>query len=153
MIAHFRFTWEKTWHYAPMAFWVHVPREDQPGAYEPPSPHPHPIYGYSHLRVEFGKHELVFSAPAQLDHFVEVLARKPLPSSRQLSAKRGTSVGPNGHWLSRLPAELKSPKLRPELVKHLMAIRKQLFGAVPKTSEPSPIDWPVWREGHRGPIG
>jgi hypothetical protein len=40
-----------------------------------------------------------------------------------LSSQRGLPVGPNGHWLSRLPATLKSPRNRMRLVESLKAIR------------------------------
>jgi len=43
----------------------------------------------------------------------------PLPTTRRLSALRGEALGPNSHWLSRLPASIKSPKARVRLVKVL----------------------------------
>jgi len=51
---------------------------------------------------------------------------KPLPTSRQLSRKRELPVGPNSHWLSRLPVKLKAPKERAKLVSRLEAVREQL---------------------------
>lgn len=126
MKAHFRFTYEKDWRTAPLAFWVHVPVPGAPGECDPPAPRAVANLGYGFLRVEFESHELQFSAPAQLDHFIEVLSRKPLPTSRQLSSRRGLSVGPNGHWLSRLPAKLKSPRKREQLVRALVAIRAEV---------------------------
>jgi hypothetical protein len=122
----FRFTYEKDWRTAPLAFWVHVPVAETTDACDPAAPVAIPHLGYPFLRVEFESHELQFSALAQLDHFIEVLSRKPLPTSRQLSSRRGLPVGPNGHWLSRLPAELKSPRKREKLVQVLGAIRSQL---------------------------
>lgn len=124
----FRFTYEKDWRTASMAFWVHVSVPGTTGLCDPPAPVAVPHLGYAFLRVEFESHELQFSALAQLDHFIEVLSRKPLPTSRQLSSRRGLPVGPNGHWLSRLPAELKSPRKRGKLVQALSVIRSQLAG-------------------------
>jgi len=115
----FRFTFERDWLTAPLAIWVHVPVGGQAGAWSPPAPQPLANKGFPVLRVAFQRHELVFSSPAQVAHMVDVLASTPLPTSLQLSARRGIPMGPNGHWLSRLPAELKSPKLREKLVKHL----------------------------------
>lgn len=124
----FHFTYEKDWRTAPVAFWVHVPVPGTSEACDPPAPVAIPHLGYAVLRVEFESHELQFSALAQLDHFIEVLSRKPLPTSRQLAALRNLPVGPNGHWLSRLPAELKSPRKRGKLVQVLGTIREQVAG-------------------------
>lgn len=122
----FHFTYEKDWRTAPMAFWVHVPVPGAADACGPPAPIAIPHLGYMFLRVQVESHELQFSDLAQLDHFIEILSRKPLPTSRQLSFLRGLHVGPNGHWLSRLPAELKSPRKREKLVKALIAVRAQV---------------------------
>lgn len=122
----FHFTYEKDWRTAPVAFWVHVPVPGSVDICDPPAPLATPHRGYAFLRVEFGSHELQFSALAQLDHFMDVLSRSPLPTSRQLSSGRGLPVGPNGHWLSRLPAELKSPRKRKKLVDALSAVRQQV---------------------------
>jgi hypothetical protein len=78
------------------------------------------------LHVDAADVDLQFSSLAQLDHFIEVMGAKPLPTSRQLSRKRGLPIGPNSHWLSRLPATLKAPKERAKLVSRLRAVREQL---------------------------
>ena len=80
------------------------------------------------------EYSLQFSAPAQLDHFIEVLASKPLPTSRQLSSRRGLPVGPNGHWLSRLPARLKATRKRAKLVHALQSLRAILPSPWPNNS-------------------
>lgn len=116
----FHFSFGSHWQHAPLAHWVHVP--DGVGGFAPPAPPAIPHRGYALLHVGFGAHELVFSSPAQLDHCIEVLARKPLPTTRQLSALRGSGAGPNGHWLSRLPATLKAPRQRARLVQELQAV-------------------------------
>ena len=131
MKAAFTFTFEKDWRTAPVAFWVHVPVKGSDVLCNPPAPEPIPHKGYAFLRVEFGLHELLFSAPAQLDHFIEVLATKPLPTTRSLSSKRNAPVGPNGHWLSRLPASLKSPRTREKLVHALQLVRTTAHGPGP----------------------
>jgi len=128
MTTAFYFTFESEWCYAPLAYWVHVPVAGSEGLFEPPAPPIIPHKGYALLRIPFEKHELQFSAPAQLTHFVDVLSTKPLPTSRQLSSRRGVDVGPNGHWLSRLPAELKSPRKREKLLQTLRAVRAQVVG-------------------------
>lgn len=113
------FSFVSHWQHAPLAYWVHVP--DGAGGFMPPAPQPIPHRGYALLHVRCGAHELVFSSAAQLAHGIEVLARKPLPTTRQLSALRGSGAGPNGHWLSRLPAKLKAPRERAVMVDALRA--------------------------------
>lgn len=145
MKARYWFTYEPNWTAAPMAFWVHVPSATGAGEFEPPAPPIIPHRGYCWLHFEFAECELVFSSPAQLEHLVDVLSKKPLPTSRQLSAARGTSAGPNGHWLSRLPATLKSPKNRAALVRQLQALQKQLHlarASVQSVDRPIPVQWP-----------
>ena len=115
----FHFTFEKDWRYAPLAFWVHIRQEDNVTTFVPPAPAIVPHQGYPVLHVPFGEYDLQFSSGAQLAHCIEILSLKLLPTSRQLSARRGLPVGPNGHWLSRLPARLKSSRNRAKLVKTL----------------------------------
>jgi hypothetical protein len=117
----FCFTFVSDWRSAPLAFWVHVPDAATPDTWIPPAPLAVPHKGFPALWVKAGEHALVFTSPAQLAHCIDVLARKPLPTSRQLSVKRGTTYGPNGHWLSRLPAALKSPRRREQVVETLRA--------------------------------
>ena len=128
MTTAFHFTFESEWRYAPLAYWVHMPIAGADDLFDPPAPPSIPHKGYALLRVQFEDHELQFSAPAQLKHFIDVLSTKPLPTSRQLSSRRGADVGPNGHWLSRLPAELKSPRKREKLVQALRSVRAQVIG-------------------------
>ena len=127
----FHFSFCRDWRTAPLAFWVHVPVEGTDMRCNPPAPKPVPHKGYLQLHVLFESHELLFSAPAQLEHFIDVLSSKPLPTSRQLSSRRGLPVGPNGHWLSRLPARLKSPRKRGKLVQVLRAVRAQVVQSEP----------------------
>ncbi|ROZ75382.1 hypothetical protein [Ramlibacter sp. WS9] len=127
MLKH-HFTFEKDWRFAPAAFWVHIPTPNTEREFAPPAPEPIPHKGYAFLHVEVEGVDLQFSAPAQLDHFIEVLRRKPLPTSRQLSSKRGLALGPNGHWLSRLPAKLKAPRAREKMVRVLREVRAKVVG-------------------------
>lgn len=130
----YHFTFEKDWLTAPLAFWVHIPVPGTQREFFPPAPAEVPHLGYQTLRVQFEKYELQFSAPAQLDHFIEVLSSKPIRTSRQLSSMRGLPVGPNGHWFSRLPAGLKAPRKRERLVQAMLAVREQVFNKTPNSS-------------------
>lgn len=129
MKADFFFSFQQHWRHAPLAYWVHVPVPHQPDNWAPPAPPLVPHKGYVFLHVVFEKHELVFSSPAQLDHFIRTLSAKPLPTTRHLSALRGTELGPNSHWLSRLPASLKAPRKRVMLVEYMQEIRSLTVNA------------------------
>lgn len=114
------------WRNEPLAYWVHVEQGEGHWRvameYLPAAPQPDGKKGYRILCVEAGDIILRFSSDAQLAEFVRVLSQKPLPSSLRLSKQRGTSAGPNGHWLSRLPARLKAPKARGKLVAQLSVL-------------------------------
>lgn len=123
MQSNFYFSYQDVWDAAPGAHWVHLPDATEPGKLTPPAPNPVPHKGYWWLHVEFGEHVLVFSSAAQLEHYIDVLSKTALPTSRQLSVASGRLNGPNQHWLSRLPGTLKSPKTRQQLVKTLVRAR------------------------------
>jgi hypothetical protein len=130
------------WRNAPLAFWVH--EESTPGSwygtttYAPAAPKPRGRRGYLYLIVEFGRDTLEFSSREQLDHFVDVLSMNPLPTSRRLSALRGVAKGPNGHWLSRLPAALKATRKRAELVQALKHLPADVWRATPDIPSRTP---------------
>lgn len=126
MTPQFHFTLEPDWRTAPLAFWVHGPVAGSDTECVPAAPVEVLHKGFMVLHVEAADVDLQFSSLAQLNHFIEVMAAKPLPTSRQLSRKRELPVGPNSHWLSRLPAKLKVPKERAKLVGRLQAVREQL---------------------------
>lgn len=128
MTTSYHFSFEEHWR-SPLSYWVHLPVPGQPDVWDPPSPPCIPHKGYVFLHVEFEKHELLFSSPAQLDHFIAVLASKPLPTTRYLSGLRNAPVGPNGHWLSRLPAALKAPRKRAKLVQAMQAVHAEVVRA------------------------
>jgi hypothetical protein len=116
----------QTWRYAPMAYWVHVEQDGQPWPaaeeFLPPAPAPVPHKGYRILCIDFEGVTLRFSSEPQLVECIAVLDQTPLPTTRRLSEARRSGAGPNGHWLSRLPAKLKSPRARARLVALLRQI-------------------------------
>jgi hypothetical protein len=137
MASKFHFTFVPDWRTAPGAFWVHRPTNGKPD--DPPAPLAVPHKGFPLLHVEFEKHELLFSSIAQLEHYIEVLSQKALPTSRQLSEASSLKTGPNQHWLSRLPGDLKSPKRRQSLVKVLLAAKAWLADNAPNQAfQPMP---------------
>ena len=122
----YHFTLEPHWR-TPLSFWVHVPVAGSATDCIPPAPVAVGRRGFAVLHVEVAGIDLRFSSRAQLDHVIEVMETKPRPTSRQLAGRRSEPVGPNRHWLSRLPATLKSPKELPRLLAILRAVRELLL--------------------------
>ena len=113
-----------------MAYWVHIER-DRPEwflaqDFEPPAPMPEGSKGYPVICVESEKFVFRFSSFAQLAEAVIVLSASPLPTTRRLSAMRPGGAGPNGHWLSRLPGHIKSPRTRQRVVQDLANVMQEL---------------------------
>lgn len=70
------------------------------------------------LEVHFDGLDLIFATPRELDQFIDVLSRNPLPSGRSLEPD--CAIGrPNRHWLARLPKKSKSLKFRERLSGYL----------------------------------
>lgn len=105
---------------SPLSYWVHRQLDTEiwrdASRFEPPLPSAVPGLGYPRLVVRILGIELQFASTAEVEHFLEVLRQKNMPSSRRLSAQRGQGCGPNGHWLSRLPAKLKSWSKRERII-------------------------------------
>ncbi len=129
------------WRSAPMAYWVHVQPEGQhwqdASEFNPPAPAPDGAKGYPLLCVESQGFVFAFSSAAQLAEAVRVLSLKPLPTTRRLAAARPGGHGPNSHWLSRLPASVKSPKARQRAVEDLSAVWRSM--APNNSSKPTPL--------------
>jgi len=125
---HFRY--DDDWRYMPMAFWVHVEQDGNPWwestHYSPPAPRHLSGRGYPILNIEVRDETLCFSSAAQLHAFIETLTRTPLPSTMRLSAQRGERHGPNTHWLSRLPAWMKTAKFRERMLPRLRQLAQSL---------------------------
>lgn len=109
-----------------MAFWVHIEKEGATWRdsleYDPPEPKPEGKKGFRILCVEFFDMVFRFSSRAQIDECIRVLQTKPLISSTRLTVLRGSKAGPNNHWLSRLPAHVKTPKNRELVVERLLKV-------------------------------
>lgn len=114
------------WKQSPMAFWVHVEIDSKPWynseKFNPPAPIQIGAKGYLQLTIEFNGFSFLFTSEEQLNEFIEIMERKLLPSTIELSAKRGATKGPNSHWLSRLPGKTKPWKYREKLVKYCKKI-------------------------------
>ena len=123
-----------------MAYWVHVQSGEEPWyratEFNPPAPEMDSKLGYPVLCVESCGMIFRFTSREQLDICIKTLCTKPLPSSRRLSMLRG-GAGPNGHWLSRLPASVKSPKGRQQAIADLTEVANKL--APNNSFKPKPL--------------
>ena len=123
-----------------MAYWVHVQKGKDPWyratEFDPPAPEMEGKLGYPVLCVESCGMTFRFTSREQLDACINTLSTKPLPSSRRLALLRG-GAGPNSHWLSRLPANVKSPKGRQQAVADFNEVVR---GLAPNNSfKPTPL--------------
>ncbi len=95
----------------PLSFWVHVPLDNAvwiaATKFAPCLPRPIPCKGYPFLVVNALGVELEFASVAEVEHFLAIIKQRNLPTSQQLSRQRTDTLGPNKHWLSRMPAGLK----------------------------------------------
>ena len=139
MKLHCHFEFVPDWRDAPMAYWVHTETDGLPWymalQFEPSAPKVVPGKGFAVLCVEVGDFVFRFSSPEQIATCIDVLARNLLPSVSRLSAGRAGHAGPNGHWLSRLPASVKTPKSRTRVVTALVEAQawasQRSFGHLP----------------------
>lgn len=125
-----------TYQASPMSFWVHR-HLDQPvwrdaTRFEPPLPRPVAGRGYAILVVSFLQTELKFASVEEAEQFLSVIRQTNLPTSSQLTALRGTERGPNSHWLSRLPAEIKAWRKREKLIPIIQAALQEYKAALNK---------------------
>ena len=118
------------WQDEPLAYWVHRERGNRPwyeaNDFAPPAPNPVPGKGYAIYSVEIDGMIFRFSSIAQLEHCIDILGRKLLPRTIDLSADRGTSKGPNSHWLSRLPKKAKPWRYREKATKYLREVLAEI---------------------------
>ena len=84
--------------------------------FDPPMPHAIPGKGWPVWVIEHRGRELLFASPEEIDHAIDILGRKILPTTRDLG-QPWRAV--NSHWLSRLHSSFKPWKVRQELVKRL----------------------------------
>lgn len=115
-------TYSNTWKDSPLAYWVHIPEEgefyDEGRSYLPKAPNKE-VEGFPIHNFECDGFIFEFSSSAQIEHFLDVISKKVMPTSIELSKKRKSSLGPNRHWLSRLPGKTKSFKFRKKLSNYI----------------------------------
>jgi hypothetical protein len=94
------------------------------GQYRHPRRVEHPFLGqrklWCLLSVHFQGVDLWFAMPEELDQFIDIMSRNPLPSGRSLAPE--CAIGrPRYHWLAKLPKEAKPWKFRQAICKYLSA--------------------------------
>ena len=114
----------------PMTFWVHRAVDDRPWhlaeEFDPPRPGSVAGLGYPVLHVECDGFTFTFASVAELDVCIETLHEKLLRRTLDLSRRRGTGVGPNSPWLSRLPSRVKAWGYRDKAVRYLRDVRSTI---------------------------
>jgi hypothetical protein len=108
---------------SPLSYWVHHNKDDDvwldAHEFDPPLPEAIPEKGFPRLIIDAFGTDLEFASLHEAVHAREVLAQKNMPTSIQLATERGSSKGPNSHWLSRFPASLKPWNKRQKLLRIL----------------------------------
>jgi hypothetical protein len=84
--------------------------------FDPPMPSPVHGKGYPVWFIDHRGRSLVFASRQEIEHVIDILSRKILPSPRELGQPY---LAVNSHWLSRLHTSFKPWKVRQELVKRL----------------------------------
>ena len=82
--------------------------------------------GWPTFCVELDDFIFRFASLQELDHCIETLSKKVLPQPSRLAAARRDQLGhANQHWLSRLPAAVKSWKYREKVVRLMSEAREE----------------------------
>ncbi len=119
-MARWRIEFDENYRSSPVSFWVHRHQDNDIWAeatrFEPPLPQAIVSKGYPRLIIDAFGTKLEFSSIEEVEHCRQVLSQKNLPTSRKLASLRQSSLGPNSHWLSRLPADLKPWRKREKLL-------------------------------------
>lgn len=122
-------TYTDQWVAGSMSYWVHREADGRPWheakIFDPPLPRPVPCKGYPCYHVEVNGVIFHFSSPQEIATCLEVLSLKLLPTTIRLAKQRGTGIGPNQHWLSRLPPKAKPWRYRQKAVKYLRKAQAQ----------------------------
>jgi len=118
---------------SPVSYWVHAGVGEVQAPYQqctdhrPTFPPEDPLKGFPYLTVAILGFDFEFASMAELDHCVDILEQKNLPSTSQLCRRRGSGHGPNSHWLSRLPGRLKAWPKRVRIVAALREAKAALL--------------------------
>ena len=103
-----------------LSFWVHKHLDHEVWSYakkfEPVMPKAIPCKGFPMLILNVLGVELEFASVAEVEHFLSVISQKNMPTTQRLSRQRTNNYGPNRHWLSRLPSDIKPWSKRERII-------------------------------------
>ena len=106
-----------------MTYWVHREVDGKPWYdaedFDPPRQKVAPGRGYPVFKAEIDGFTFEFASLPEIRACIDTLGEKLLPTSLKLTRKRGSARGPNTHWLSRLPKDVKSWRYREKAVTYL----------------------------------
>lgn len=113
---------------SPLSIWVHRPVGSniwlEANEYNPPLP----IKGINNLfsifKIEHKGVEFSFSSLEEIEHCIEVLAKKILPTTNELANNSWLKGYQHLHWLTKWPSDLKSFKDRQKIVNLLVKVKK-----------------------------
>ena len=110
----------------PMTCWVHRVAANGQGWYEAtefePPREPRVVgKGYPVFHIEVDGFTFQFSSRAEIEECMRVLEQRHMPRSLDLANARDGAIGLNKHWLSRLPAHVKSWKYRQKATAYFRA--------------------------------
>jgi hypothetical protein len=115
---------------SPLSFWVHRHLDGdvwiRAKTFDPPMPRAVPGRGWPIYILEHRGRQLFFASPEEIDHVVEVLGQKHLPTTRTLAEQAGWPHFQHEHWLAKLSKFWKPWKIREKLVHALTEFKRQL---------------------------
>ncbi len=114
------------WTPGPMSYWGHRETDGKPWSeaklFDPPKPSPAGGRGFARYFVEVEGVVFYFASLDELRVCIAMLEHRVLPSTLKETAARGVrkfGIGPNRHWLSRLPARVLVWRRRARVVNYL----------------------------------
>jgi hypothetical protein len=116
--------YREQWTPSPLSYWVHIEADGHDWhdarEFDPPLPFPIEHHGYPVYWVECDGVTFQFSSLDEMRVAIETLGKKLLPTTIRLAKDRGGELGPESHWLSKLPVKAKPWRYREKAVKYLL---------------------------------
>ncbi len=91
--------------------------------YDPPLPKAEAGQGYTLYKIEVKGRELQFSSLQEIERCIQVLSKRNLPTTYQLSQQSWCKGWQHTHWLTKFPGALKSAKTRMRIVTLLNKVK------------------------------
>jgi len=112
---------------SPLSFWVHKPLDAEVWSdaveFEPPMSSKVIDKGFPEFKIEHKRHILVFSSLDEIEHCINVLSKKVLPTTNELANSSWMEGYQHLHWLTKWPGDIKSYKDRIAIVKLLEKLK------------------------------